>query len=270
MSESDVGIGTGADVEVQDGSLIDLPKYYPLHKKLIQEMNNIKAVDFSPLLTFAESEIDSSLNRYIDSTLELNEGEDDFEDNLKKKLLLKDEVIINGTNTYELLSKIIMDDEALREALRATKGEINNRFRNEEPLSFETLKLYQDYSSNDIPMEIVDLLNEKNIQSQQKNLSSAKFKKFHNRLQVYIDPFAVVTDNGNNNDNDNDDNDEDVEIAGGSVELTCPISKQIMENPVITECGHTFEQTSLRQYKNEASQADKDRCPVCGQKMKNI
>lgn len=62
-------------------------------------------------------------------------------------------------------------------------------------------------------------------------------------------------------------NDDDVQIEGGKIELSCPITCRPFENPMISrKCGHVFDKAGIDQYLSNATSRD---CPqgACGQKV---
>lgn len=69
-------------------------------------------------------------------------------------------------------------------------------------------------------------------------------------------PFNLESENptGNN------DGDDDVEVDGGKVDLTCPISRQLFTKPVKSIiCKHTYDSASLQTYLRSSHE-----CPECG------
>ncbi|SCU98184.1 LAFA_0G16160g1_1 [Lachancea sp. 'fantastica'] len=84
---------------------------------------------------------------------------------------------------------------------------------------------------------------------------------FHALPYILRDPRSVVPDLTSPED------DDELHIAGGRIELTCPITFKTFEKPMVSrKCSHVYELEGSRQYlQNEPSR----NCPVagCGQKV---
>ncbi|CEP62249.1 SUMO ligase MMS21 LALA0_S05e01222g [Lachancea lanzarotensis] len=86
---------------------------------------------------------------------------------------------------------------------------------------------------------------------------------FHAIPYILRDPHSVVPDPKSNDDDD----DDELQIAGGRIELTCPITCKPFEKPMVSrKCGHVFEFEGFQQYLQ--GQPSKD-CPIpgCDQKL---
>lgn len=67
-------------------------------------------------------------------------------------------------------------------------------------------------------------------------------------------PFSLEVDDPGSN------NDEEIEVDGGKIDLTCPISRELFKKPVKSKiCNHTYDLDALKIYLRSSSE-----CPECG------
>lgn len=67
-------------------------------------------------------------------------------------------------------------------------------------------------------------------------------------------PFSLEAESTGNN------NDEEIEVDGGKIDLTCPISRELFTKPVKSKiCNHTYDLDALKIYLRSSSE-----CPECG------
>lgn len=67
-----------------------------------------------------------------------------------------------------------------------------------------------------------------------------------NYLKIVEDPTSLTKNVDSVYDNDDDDDDDDLKIADGSVSLQCKFTLQDYDRPMISKCGHTFDDKALK------------------------
>lgn len=235
--------------QVEPGA-IGLPKYYPLHSSLERTVKNFILEDSSKNLKALQADLRATYEKYVDTNLELLK--DDLEE--VKLGLLKDKIVGNFNETYEKINELRSNETVLANLMSKTKLEMLYRYRNEEELNMETLEQYREIL--DPPLEVNDLFVRNYEDTAERTRIDKEYsmnkRQFENEISVYIDPFMVVTQ-------DEEADADGLEVAGGRIELKCPLSRSLMKDPVITECLHTFEKEALQQYRRSSSN-----CPVCG------
>lgn len=102
-----------------------------------------------------------------------------------------------------------------------------------------------------------------NLSSQNNSPLKKEIAKVSNNLQQFIF-ISVYPENPLpsklTNDGNVDDDDDDLEVEGGKVNLTCPISREIFVRPVKnTNCPHTYGLDALKIYLRSSRE-----CPECG------
>ncbi|KAH3900425.1 uncharacterized protein SCODWIG_01242 [Saccharomycodes ludwigii] len=93
-----------------------------------------------------------------------------------------------------------------------------------------------------------------------KNLNDPLLKVFKCLPLLLKDPMCVLPDDEENNINNNDD--DDVKVAGGTIELTCPITCRPYAYPMISrKCNHVFDKDGLTNYFQSNEDGNQIKCP---------
>ncbi|KAG7825976.1 hypothetical protein KL909_000028 [Ogataea angusta] len=246
--------------ESPDG-LFQLPAYYPLSKKFkaeLRQLNPAKTID--SVIKETRSALMETLFEYIDNQAEqgieqVSKGNIAVEEYEKtKKLKYKeDPVLLRGKRVLEKLNQTRRRQATYLAAFQKTRTEILDR--HEPELSLEDLERYAHMKV--VPSQVHDLYkdvlssNVKESASVSEMLVKSEAMEIDKKLFVAINPTEPIPFN------DQEDDDE-IEIGGGKVNLTCPISRLIMKNPVKNKkCGHTYDKASLANYNSTD-------CPECG------
>ncbi|ESX01928.1 hypothetical protein KL918_005320 [Ogataea parapolymorpha] len=241
--------------------LFQLPAYYPLTKKFkseLRQLNPAKTID--SVIKETRSALMETLFEYIDNQAEqeiqqVSKGNVMMEDyeNTKKLKYKEDPVLLRGKRVLEKLNQTRRRQATYLAAFQKTRTEILDR--HEQELSLEDLERYAHMEV--VPSQVHDLYKEvlsSNVSesaSVNEQLVKAETTEIDKKLFVAINPTEPIPFN------DQEDDDE-IEIGGGKVNLTCPISRLIMKSPVKNKkCGHTYDKASLANYNSSD-------CPECG------
>ncbi|KAH3660499.1 hypothetical protein OGAPHI_007085 [Ogataea philodendri] len=242
-------------------NLFQLPTYYPLNKKFKSELRQLHPTKtMETLIKETDNTLMETLFKYIDANLEqevekLVENKLDLEEyeSTKRKKYKEDTVLEQGKRVLIKLGQTRRRQTAYLTAFRKARTEILER--NESELQLDDFEHYAQMTT--VPSQIHDLYketlsaNSKEFKSAGDRMAKADELELNKKLFVSINPTEPIPFN------DQEDDDE-IEIGGGKVNLTCPISRLIMKNPIRNNvCGHTYDKASLANYRSTE-------CPECG------
>ncbi|KAG7691407.1 hypothetical protein KL930_005293 [Ogataea haglerorum] len=241
--------------------LFQLPAYYPLTKKFkseLRQLNPAKTIDSviketrSALMETLFEYIDNQAQQGIEQVSKGNIAAEAYE-KTKKLKYKEDPVLLRGKRVLEKLNQTRRRQATYLAAFQKARTEILDR--RDLELSLEDLERYA--HMEDIPSQVHDLYQEvlsANVTesaSANELLVKTETTEIDKKLFVAINPTEPIPFN------DQEDDDE-IEVGGGKVNLTCPISRLIMKNPVKNKkCGHTYDKASLANYNSTD-------CPECG------
>lgn len=98
------------------------------------------------------------------------------------------------------------------------------------------------------------------VESDKEKLKHTAIKTFKQIIFVSVYPERPIPFSLEKEKDTDGDNDDDLEVDGGKVDLTCPISRQLFVKPYKNKsCKHTYDLDSLKEYLNSSRQ-----CPECG------
>lgn len=238
-------------------SLDTLPKNLPIHPKAARYLHDVTLNDYSKYLKQCQTEVNSTLNQIIDTTLFLD-------DDLPSALL----------QSLEDANNNLQDQYCQWKISQNTLQEAKNQYRNDSDKYERITELadWQNYvnSKNTLkgPKSLLDYYKEtldKNQSSTTPSTTKLDEKDKTATLlkilpQVWKDPTAVIRDDKSTNEEE-----DDIKIEGGSIELICPITCKPFEIPMVSKkCGHTFDKQGITTYLGGPhSRASKD-CPQTG------
>ncbi|ODV82565.1 hypothetical protein CANARDRAFT_30723 [[Candida] arabinofermentans NRRL YB-2248] len=254
--------------KVDQASLEDnLPTYYPLGKEAKQSLKSLKilqtAKDHDAHLKWLDKEVKNTLLDYVDNELNtynalVLRGQmlvDEFD--LKRRKIYKEDPIIESVrNIKSSLKSIKVGQDAHSKAFFQMKAEI--LARQEPELTIEEMSEYKGNESDQQPMYSLfeSLLNNERLKTA-KTDSKVLDEVLETELFLCIHPTEPLPFTENPNEDDGD----DIAVDGGVVNLTCPISRNVITRPMKNlNCGHTYDKDSLANYNSTV-------CPECGRPL---
>lgn len=230
---------------------------FPIHKDQKDNFHDLKGYDITIDLDSIEKQFDKTLKQLVD-----------YIDMLGDESTLVQSVVALNESYQELMAQ----QQAARqtdEELEAIKREYMEMSNNAAPVTIDTIKDYLDHKL-EIP-SLHQFYEEKHKETKPvittagsgssggygAPLTTARLL----RILPYIidDPTCVIPD-------DNADED-DIQIEGGKIELSCPITYKPYHNPMISKkCGHVFDKEGIQIYFNTP---EKKKCPqgACGHEL---
>lgn len=226
-----------------------VPDHVPLHHSVLKEFHYLKTHDNSRIFEEARVQFLESTNQFVQHGV-------DTDDPISH--------IQNLSSTYQSFLALQEDYNAFSDRFNAIKHEYKTQC---DALPEVNLETWDSYKDGEITAPSFSALYEGNML--QKDYSQVSLPLYSNddiskvlKALPYIwqDPTCVIPD-------DNMDED-DLQIAGGSIELTCPITCKPYEKPMISKkCGHVFDLSGIQEYLKDHRGPKK--CPqgACGQEV---
>ena len=221
-----------------------LPEHLPLSNQAIKELTKIRCEDSSKLFSQCNEELREIMDQYMQNITITKDLKPMFETlaNCAEKL------------DHEELKYLKMGKN-----LELAKDQYIKESTGNQSVTFETWSSFVDNSTH-IPnlqsLLAVDRSSELRMNSlRQGNLRNVENSKLLKVLPlIWENPRCIIPD-------DNDEED-DLMIDGGIIELTCPITCKMYEEPLISKkCGHVFEKSGLQEYFRTETIRD---CPQTG------
>ncbi|KAH3682643.1 hypothetical protein WICPIJ_006388 [Wickerhamomyces pijperi] len=246
----------------KSSKMSQLPTYVPI---------DIQSKEFRELSSYllADDDLKGTCDDIIASAMEYLGGiiEEDFSSRSVREdgELDRLEPVKTLVESYEKLALSRMETLYFNRAFIDGKQEIMDRFQQEPPLTVDTIAHYASISPNtkDLTQLIEEKANSKIIsqKSKRKVLESNKDYRYLKNATFIIDnPLEPIPKEG-------EENDDDLEMAGGTVDLKCPITYKTFENPMISKkCEHIFDQAAIEDLWRRGGAID---CPVpgCGKSL---
>nr|7QCD_C Chain C, E3 SUMO-protein ligase MMS21 [Saccharomyces cerevisiae S288C] len=212
------------------GALNDnpIPKSVPLHPKSGKYFHNLHARDLSNIYQQCYKQIDETINQLVDSTSPSTIG--------------IEEQVADITSTYKLLSTYESESNSFDEHIKDLKKNFKqssdacpqidlstwDKYRTGELTAPKLSELYLNMPTPE-PATMVN------------NTDTLKILKV--LPYIWNDPTCVIPDLQNPADED------DLQIEGGKIELTCPITCKPYEAPLISrKCNHVFDRDGIQNY----------------------
>lgn len=205
-----------------------IPKSVPLHPKSGKYFHNLHARDLSNIYQQCYKQIDETINQLVDSTSPFTIG--------------IEEQVADITSTYKLLSTYESESNSFDEHIKDLKKNFKqssdacpqidlstwDKYRTGELTAPKLSELYLNMPTPE-PATMVN------------NTDTLKILKV--LPYIWNDPTCVIPDLQNPADED------DLQIEGGKIELTCPITCKPYEAPLISrKCNHVFDRDGIQNY----------------------
>lgn len=205
-----------------------IPKSVPLHPKSGKYFHNLHARDLSNIYQQCYKQIDETINQLVDSTSPSTIG--------------IEEQVSDITSTYKLLSTYESESNSFDEHIKDLKKNFKqssdacpqidlstwDKYRTGELTAPKLSELYLNMPTPE-PATMVN------------NTDTLKILKV--LPYIWNDPTCVIPDLQNPADED------DLQIEGGKIELTCPITCKPYEAPLISrKCNHVFDRDGIQNY----------------------
>lgn len=205
-----------------------IPKSVPLHPKSGKYFHNLHARDLSNIYQQCYKQIDETINQLVDSTSPSTIG--------------IEEQVADITSTYKLLSTYESESNSFDEHIKDLKKNFKqssdacpqidlstwDKYRTGELTAPKLSELYLNMPTPE-PATMVN------------NTDTLKILKV--LPYIWNDPTCVIPDLQNPTDED------DLQIEGGKIELTCPITCKPYEAPLISrKCNHVFDRDGIQNY----------------------
>ncbi|GMM38981.1 SUMO ligase [Saccharomycopsis crataegensis] len=226
-----------------------LPEYVPIDKSTKRMVDTFRVQGHTELISGLKEELIKSTDAYLLNTVEYQPKDKNHTQSVLDKSI----------HALKSLADMESEIKVLTNATESIKTVVKNRFMEEEELSYETIGHYRNLENPpaNLSQLFTDIFGEETAK-----LANGSSKVDKQLLKLQQHAFVVQHPQeplpGNLSDN-RDDDDDDIEVAGGTVELVCPISRKPFQKPVITTCGHTFSKASLV----EVIRSNKQ-CPISG------
>lgn len=205
-----------------------IPKSVPLHPKSGKYFHNLHARDLSNIYQQCYKQIDETINQLVDSTSPSTIG--------------IEEQVADITSIYKLLSTYESESNSFDEHIKDLKKNFKqssdacpqidlstwDKYRTGELTAPKLSELYLNMPTPE-PATMVN------------NTDTLKILKV--LPYIWNDPTCVIPDLQNPTDED------DLQIEGGKIELTCPITCKPYEAPLISrKCNHVFDRDGIQNY----------------------
>ncbi|CAI4402494.1 AKH_1a_G0013990.mRNA.1.CDS.1 [Saccharomyces cerevisiae] len=205
-----------------------IPKSVPLHPKSGKYFHNLHARDLSNIYQQCYKQIDETINQLVDSTSPSTIG--------------IEEQVADITSIYKLLSTYESESNSFDEHIKYLKKNFKqssdacpqidlstwDKYRTGELTAPKLSELYLNMPTPE-PATMVN------------NTDTLKILKV--LPYIWNDPTCVIPDLQNPADED------DLQIEGGKIELTCPITCKPYEAPLISrKCNHVFDRDGIQNY----------------------
>ncbi|KOG99932.1 SUMO ligase MMS21 [Saccharomyces eubayanus] len=205
-----------------------IPKSVPLHQQAGKYFHTLHTQDLSNLYQQCYKQFDETINQLVDSPSPSTSN--------------IDKPIADLTNIYKLLSTHESESNSFHNDIQDLKNTFKtqsdscpqidlstwDKYRTGEITAPQLSELYLNMSRSE-PSAAVD--------------STATLKILKVLPYIWNDPTCVIPDLQNPADED------DLQIEGGKIELTCPITCKAYETPLISKkCNHVFDKDGIQNY----------------------
>ncbi|SCV04995.1 LANO_0G16182g1_1 [Lachancea nothofagi CBS 11611] len=218
-----------------------IPESVPLHRSTVQELHSWRTRDISAIFNETRSQFSNTLNQLAETDLK-------------------------DASSLSSLAQVYKDFQNLESQQKVLQGNITDaktRYRTQSdelpPVTWENWDAYREgrLQAPKLSNVFADVEREKkgNARAMPNDSLSRLFKALPH---ILADPQCILPDERT---------DDDLQIEGGRIELTCPITCMPFKKPMISrKCGHVFDFDGIEQHL--AGQPTKD-CPQsgCGQKV---
>ncbi|CAR30605.1 SUMO ligase MMS21 [Lachancea thermotolerans CBS 6340] len=219
-----------------------VPESVPLHHTALQVFHDWRPSDISAIL----NETRSQFSQLLDQLSEVNATSPDVVDTL--------------TQTFREFRHLEAQQNSLQNNIDLAKSKYRSQCEELPPVTWETWDAYREGELRAPHLLHVFEETERDSESQPPPANSAdELSRLYRALpHIAADPQCILPDEAA---------DDDVQIAGGQIELACPITCKPFQRPMISrKCGHVFDHAGIEQYLSAQSTRD---CPqgACGQKV---
>ncbi|CAI4038448.1 hypothetical protein SMKI_05G0590 [Saccharomyces mikatae IFO 1815] len=205
-----------------------IPKSVPLHQQSGKDFHTLHTQDLSNLYQQCYKQIDETVNQLVDSASPSTAG--------------ISEQITDITRTYKLLSEYELESNSFHEGIKDLKKNFKqlsdacpqidlstwDKYRTGELTAPQLSELYLSMPTP----EPTTMLNDTDT------LRILKVLPY-----IWNDPTCVIPDL------QNPAGEDDLQIEGGKIELTCPITCKPYETPMISKkCNHVFDKNGIQNY----------------------
>lgn len=246
MSDADTGDSAELDREIEIYTNLcrnfKLPSYLPIDRSTRNSLNKVKNLDDGRLAEKLKKELASFTDEYLLFSLPLSE----------KYSINTQDVLDAAFQSLETLENIDKDQAKLNEAKGYIASHAQNRMESEPQFNYENLQFYLD--KNDTPPSLEEMFLERMNAPSNPIATDRDVLRLKQHVFVIQHPQEPLPGELSGNHDD-----DDIEVAGGKIELVCPISRKPFVDPYIAPCGHTFSKASLEEISRSSTV-----CPISG------
>lgn len=248
---------------------LSLPQSFPLASTTRTQLRSLSINHYEPkreqlmkqytdaILEVATGYIGNLLEQYVEKMAAKHMSLHDFKEK-RSKIFKEDEQISRLRSKMASLRDTLNEHtnsiDSFRNARRAAL-EANN-----EPVKLSTLAEYKKGARDHRSLgELYKIAKRQSQSIQSNNPGDEMYKNFEESIFVTINPTEPIPDYIENGISGED----DVEVEGGRIDLMCPISHNLMQDPVRNKvCGHTYDKSSVINYLRNSHE-----CPICPKKF---
>lgn len=229
-----------------------VPESVPMHQHSSKKFHSLHTIDVSTYYKECQRQFYESAMQLINS----GRGYEELSP-----------LVYSLTEAYNLLSKQESKAHGLIGKVQHLKDEYKLISDKCEPVSLDTWDQYRnkELTAPKLSELYKDSL-EQEVSSSAETASTDKDKVLRVLQYIWNDPISVIPD-GIVRGCAGTGEDDDLQIEGGIIELSCPITCKPFEVPMISKkCGHVFDKTGITSYLEGHAERD---CPqgACNQKV---
>ncbi|KAG0658244.1 hypothetical protein C6P45_002225 [Maudiozyma exigua] len=221
-----------------------IPGQLPLSNHAIKDLTKIRIEDSQNLFSQCNEELREIMDQYMQNVTDTEELKPMFQtlSECSEKLGQQERKYNQLGNNLEL---------AKRQYIKESEGN--------QPVTFDTWNSFVNDSTN-IPNLQSLLAEDRSSQLKERSLGQQNLRHVENSKLLRVLP--LIWDNPRCIIPDDNDEEDDLMIDGGIIELTCPITCKMYEEPLISnQCGHVFDKSGLQEYFRTERTRD---CPQTG------
>lgn len=234
--------------------MAQIPEYIPFLPEVSRkfyEINNA-SLEQKELRETSEKLLESALEfleQIVDTPYNPGDEEEDDE---------RQEPLWKVVQAFDMVTRSIMESEVFSNVFKKTKSIIQAKIGSEAPLSLSNI---DQLAKVDVERNMFSKMLRNKLEEADDRLAR-HLRHNTNPDYVYLKQAAFIIDHPLDPlPDENAGEDDDIQVEGGKIDLVCPLSMKMFENPMISSiCGHTFDQEGIRGIWTNGAQA----CPIPG------
>lgn len=230
---------------------MQIPACVPIHHTLAQDVLKIRdeTVQESDLIETKKKLFEAAL-KFLDEIVQTPSRPGDDEDTGRLAPLMK------LIKSIDRVSEAEDESRMFKRSFNEVRETVWNRMKNEPELTMENVGMY---AQRDPENTLFSRILEKRLEEDSKVLERNKTSVTH-KDHLYLKNAAFIIDHPL--DPLPDENaDDDLQVEGGKVDIKCPLSLRIFEQPMRSKkCGHTFDYSAIK----DTWRHNVEPCPVLG------